>query len=79
MLAPTTSDSINRRASSQYRATVLSVASFLKAVPYVLLAPMIGFLNDGGNLQLFLIGWSVLILVALVLYTVAANQRTKLS
>ena len=68
LLYPSISESINNNSSEDRRATVLSIASFLKTLPYVLLAPLIGFLNTKDQLEYFLIGWSILILLLLVLY-----------
>ena len=65
---PFMSEVINKHASSQSRATVISVASFLKTLPYVILAPLIGWLNTIGRLDIFLIGWAILMIAALVYY-----------
>ena len=50
------------------RVTVLSVASFLRTVPYIGLAPLIGFLNNKGLLSVFLVGWSALTILALIFF-----------
>ena len=65
---PFMSEILNNHAPEEQRATVLSMASFLRTLPYVALAPLIGFLNGQGRLNYFLIGWSVLILGAWLLY-----------
>jgi len=67
-LYPFMSEILNKHAPEQQRATVLSVASFLKTVPYVILAPIIGWLNTNGKLSYFLLIWGVLIAGAAALY-----------
>lgn len=74
LLQPFMSETINYHAPERQRATILSVASFLKALPYVILAPTIGYLNTQGKLSYFLIGWSCLIVVAVLYYL--AKKRT---
>ncbi|MDR0957492.1 MAG: hypothetical protein LBM09_02880 [Candidatus Nomurabacteria bacterium] len=44
------SEIVNREATEKNRSTVLSVASFLKVLPYVAIAPIIGALNTSDNL-----------------------------
>lgn len=78
ILQPFMSETINYHSSEKYRATVLSAASFLKALPYVLLAPIIGFLNDSGSLSYFLVTWSILILGALILYLSRKKKDDKI-
>lgn len=68
ILAPFMSEILNRQAPERHRATVLSVASFLKALPYVALAPLIGSLNVQGQLDYFLFAWAVLISIAVGIY-----------
>lgn len=68
MIEPTMSESINNNASEKHRATVLSIASFLKTLPYVILALAIGYLNDNNQLGVFLVFWSLTIILALTLY-----------
>jgi MFS family permease len=68
VLQPFMSEILNNHAPERHRATVLSVASFLRMLPYVLLAPLIGFLNTSGQLSYFLIAWALLIGVAIILY-----------
>lgn len=65
---PVMSEVINYRTAHSQRATVLSVASFLRTLPYVALAPIIGFLNAQGKLEYFLISWAVLIGAAVFIY-----------
>jgi ABC-type nitrate/sulfonate/bicarbonate transport system permease component len=50
------------------------VASFLKVLPYVALAPIIGFLNEQGSLEIFLIAWAILSVVAWVYYFAAKKK-----
>jgi len=68
ILHPFMSEILNNAAHDEQRATVLSVASFFKVLPYVALAPLIGALNTHGKLDYFLIIWPVLIAVALLFY-----------
>lgn len=68
VLYPFMSEVLNMRAEDRHRATVLSVASFLRILPYVGLAPMIGYLNANDRLEYFLITWSVLMVIAVLLY-----------
>ena len=62
------SEILNNRAPEDQRATVLSVASFLRTLPYVALAPIIGYLNTRDDLEYFLISWAILICLAVLLY-----------
>lgn len=73
-LYPFMSEILNKHAPEQQRATVLSVASFLKTLPYVILAPIIGWLNTQGKLGYFLFVWAMLISVAVILYTSAKKR-----
>lgn len=68
ILHPFMSEVLNNRAEENQRATVLSVASFLRTLPYVILAPIIGYLNTHDRLEYFLIVWSVLIVIAVIIY-----------
>lgn len=65
---PFMSEVLNNRAEENQRATVLSVASFLRTLPYVVLAPIIGYLNTHNKLEYFLVSWALLIFVAILLY-----------
>lgn len=76
---PFMSEVINRHAPSERRATVISVASFLKTVPYIVLAPLIGWLNTIGHLDIFLVAWSILIALALVYYLSKHKKDTVLT
>lgn len=62
------SESLNHRAPEEQRATVLSVASFLKSLPYVVLAPVIGYLSTHARMEYFFVAWAVLIFAAVLLY-----------
>lgn len=73
ILYPFMSETINYHAPEKQRATILSVASFFRTVPYVLLAPIIGYLNTNGKLNYFLFIWAGLILIAVLIYL--ANKR----
>ena len=65
---PFMSEIINNRVEEDQRATVLSVASFIKSFPYVILAPIIGYLNTNNKLEYFLVVWSIFICVSVVMY-----------
>jgi hypothetical protein len=65
---------LNKHAPDKQRSTILSVASFFKVLPYVALAPLIGWLNANGRLDIFLIGWSVLMVVAWGYYFARKRQ-----
>ncbi len=74
ILYPFLSEIIHKLACDKRRATILSVASFLKTLPYVVLAPLIGSLNTYGKLDYFLVIWSALIMCAILFYLVQ-NKR----
>lgn len=73
-MQPFMSEVLNYHAPEKQRATVLSVASFLKNLPYVLLAPLIGYLSGQQKLQYFL-GTYALVIVAVTVVYVAAKKR----
>jgi MFS family permease len=79
LLHPFMSEILNNQAPDDQRATVLSMASFLRALPYVGLAPLIGYLNTRHNLEYFLIGWAILIAIATMLYLAMKKRDTKVS
>ncbi|QQR53011.1 hypothetical protein IPG36_02830 [bacterium] len=79
VLHPFMSEILNRHAPQQQRATVLSVASFLKTLPYVMLAPVIGYLNTNGQIAYFLVAWSILIFGAVGIYLVTKKRDTNIS
>ena len=68
VLYPFMSEVLNDHAPEEQRATVLSVASFLRTLPYVALAPIIGYLSTRGSLEYFLVLWPVLICLAVLFY-----------
>lgn len=74
VLHPFMSEVLNNRAPEKQRATVLSVASFLRSVPYVGLAPIIGYLSAHNQLEYFLVVWSVLIVAAVGMYVVLKKR-----
>lgn len=78
-LYPFMSEILNLQSSEDQRATVLSIASFLKAVPYIALAPLIGYLNTNGELHYFLFFWSILMCIALALYLILKKQNVLVS
>jgi hypothetical protein len=76
VLHPFMSEVLNNRAPKDQRATILSVASFLRTLPYAILAPLIGYLSTAGKLEYFLVGWAVLILAAAVIYISLKKRDT---
>lgn len=79
MLHPFMSEILNRHALEEQRATVLSVASFLRMLPYVFLAPIVGYLSTSSNLNYFLAGWALLVGAAALLYIVSAKRDAKIA
>jgi len=76
-LYPFMSEVLNNHAPEAQRATVLSVASFFRMLPYVIMAPVIGTLNVQGKLSYFLVAWSLLIGVALGIYLTRKRRDTQ--
>lgn len=76
---PFMSEVLNTHAPEDQRATVLSVASFLKSAPYVALAPLIGYLNVHDQLEYFLVGWAVLTAAAVAFYLAAKKKDDKIA
>ena len=68
VLYPFMSEVLNKHAPDKQRATVLSVGAFLRTLPYVGLAPLIGYLNTQKHLEYFLVSWAILISIAILLY-----------
>lgn len=68
ILYPFLSEVLNNHTEESRRATVLSVASFMRAAPYVILGPIIGYLSTNGNLKYFLIIWAAIIFVSVLAY-----------
>lgn len=68
LMHPYLSEEIHRATDDSARATVVSVGSFLRILPYIGLAPLIGALNNAGALPIFLVGWSGLTLAALLYF-----------
>lgn len=79
VLQPFMSEVLNNHAPEKQRATVLSVASFLKALPYVVLAPIIGYLSTNGKIEYFLVAWAVFIVIAVVLYLAARRSDARIT
>lgn len=73
------SEAVNYKTSSEKRATVLSVASFMRTLPYVALAPIIGYLNTQHKLEYFFVTWIFLVAVAIVIYLSLKKKDSKLS
>jgi MFS family permease len=65
---PIMSEVLNNHAPEHQRATILSVASFLRMLPYVLLAPFIGYANTIHHIEYFLLPWAAIIMISLVWY-----------
>lgn len=78
VLHPFMSETINYHSPPRHRATVLSVASFLSSLPYVLLAPVIGYMNTQGKLEYFLVVWAVLIVLSVFVYLSKVKSEAKL-
>lgn len=74
LLHPFMSETINYHAPEKQRATILSVASFLHALPYIVLGPVIGYLSTRGTLHYFLVTWAGLIGIAILVYL--SKKRT---
>jgi MFS family permease len=74
IIGPFISEIVNHNVPEENRATALSVAAFFKSVPYLALAPVIGFLNTKGNLEYFLVGWVIVIALALAIYLFNKNR-----
>jgi len=76
ILRPFLSEIFNNLAREEQRATVLSIASFFRVLPYVVLAPIIGALNTRGELDYFLLVFPVLIGGALLFYLSQKKRDT---
>ena len=79
ILQPFLSEVLNNRAPEQQRATVLSVASFFKTLPYVVLAPIIGYLSTNDRIEYFLVGWVALIIGAVLVYLSTKKNDTHIA
>ena len=79
VLVPFMSEVINYRIDENNRATVLSVASFLRTLPYVALAPIIGSLNSENKLEYFLYTWSAFIAIATLAYLFLKKKDFKIN
>jgi len=79
VLQPFMSEVLNYRTSEDNRATVLSVSSFLRTLPYVALAPIIGYLNTQNKLEYFLVAWSLLIGGAIIFYLSLKKRDAQIS
>lgn len=79
ILYPFMSEIINYHTQESQRATVLSVASFLRTMPYIVLAPVVGYLNARNELEYFLISWSFLIFFAVAFYLMLARRDVQLN
>ena len=79
VLYPFMSEVVNYHTNADERATVLSVASFLRTLPYVVLAPIIGYLNTQNKLEYFLVIWALLIGMAIILYLSLKKKDAQIS
>jgi membrane protein DedA with SNARE-associated domain len=79
VLQPFLSEVLNNRAPEAQRATVLSVASFFKTLPYVMLAPIIGYLSTNGKIEYFFVTWAILIFSSVTLYILASKKDNRLN
>lgn len=79
VLYPFMSETLNYHAPEKQRATVLSVASFFRTLPYVALAPIIGYLNTNDMLSYFLIFWSLLIVGSVLIYLSLKQKDDKIT
>lgn len=68
IMYPFLSEALNKHTDSNQRATVLSVASFVKSIPYIVLAPIIAFADEKNKLGYFLFFWSVLMIISIFTY-----------
>ncbi len=78
ILHPFMSEVLNNHTEDQQRATVLSVASFLRTLPYVILAPVIGYLSTQGSLNYFLVVWAVIICSAVIFYLALKKKDARI-
>jgi len=79
VLSPFMSEVLNYHAPERQRATVLSIASFFKTLPYVGLAPSIGSLSTHGQLDYFLLCWPVLIFAAVGMYVLLKRKDVQIA
>jgi MFS family permease len=68
---------VNKEIASKYRATALSTVALLAKIPYVALAILAGKMIDKGQLNIFLLGVGLAILLSVVL-TFFVNKITKI-
>jgi len=76
---PFMSEIINNRVEEDQRATVLSVASFIKSFPYIIMAPIIGYLNTNNKLEYFLVVWSIFICISVSIYLKSKKKDSLVS
>lgn len=79
VITPFMSEVLNYRTEESQRATVLSVSSFLRTLPYVFLAPIIGSLNSNNKLEYFLVVWPILMAIATWIYLSRKKQDARIS
>ena len=79
VLQPFMSEILNYRTEKNQRATVLSVSSFLRTLPYVALAPIIGYLNTQDTLEYFLVTWAIIIAAAGIFYLSLKKNDAKIN
>jgi MFS family permease len=79
VLVPFMSEVLNYRTDESQRATVLSVGSFLRTLPYVALAPIIGSLSSQNKLEYFLLTWFAFIALAVLAYLSLKKKDIRIS
>jgi MFS family permease len=68
---------VNEQVSSQYRATALSAVSFVRSVPYVVLAPLIGYISEVGKVSIFTFIYALAVALALLSYLALSSGSRK--
>jgi len=80
IVAPWLNDVVQHEVPSSHRATALSTLALLQKLPYVVLAPLAGILSTNGDLQYFLFGVSLCILLTvsiLLLFGILSKNTQK--
>lgn len=75
ILEPFMSEVVNNSVGNDERATALSVASFLKNLPYIFLAPIIGYANTHNTLEYFLVSWGLVICLSTTAYLLLKKKH----
>jgi hypothetical protein len=75
LITPSIKSSVAEFLPDDQRATALSSMAFIKSGPYILLAPLLGYLSQAGKIQYVALVWGCLMLLCLyILY----SRRQKL-